>query len=70
MKKIYKSFCFKAPVVIWFLKLAVDCNAAVERETVAHAVPTLVCWCNKGFFLMDNWRAVCVCVCKADSDKN
>ena len=31
MKKIYKSFCFKAPV-IWCLKLAVDCNAAVERE--------------------------------------
>ena len=31
MKKIKKSFCFKAPVT-WCLKLAVDCNAAVERE--------------------------------------
>ena len=31
MKRIYKSFCFKAPVVRC-LKLAVDCNAAVERE--------------------------------------
>ena len=31
MKKIYKSFCFKAPVILC-LKLAVDCNAAVERE--------------------------------------
>ena len=31
MKKIYKSFCFKTPVILC-LKLAVDCNVAVERE--------------------------------------
>ena len=44
------------------------------KRTVAHTVPTLVCWCNRGFFLTDNWRAVCVCVCVyvklIDSDKN
>ena len=51
-------------------------QCSCRKRAVAHAVPTPACWCNKGFFLTDNWRAVCVCVCVCvcvkliDSDKN
>ena len=54
--------------MVFVINSRLQCSC--RKRTVAHAVPTLVCWCNKGFILTDNWRAVCVCVKLIDSDKN
>ena len=60
MKKVQKSFCFKAPV-IWCLKLAVDCNAALERELSLMQYRPLCAGVIRVSF--DEQLASCVCVC-------
>ena len=67
MKKI-KCFCFKAPVILC-LKLAVDCNAAVERElSLMQYRPLCAGVIRVSFWWTTGELCVCVraCVCKGD----
>ena len=56
--------------MIWYLKLAVDCNAAVERELSLMQYRPLCAGVIRVFFEGQLASCVYVCVKLIDSDKN